>query len=79
MFQKPSATNVPVVAPLWAVLMQGVLGSSDDGVDVFVEPQKPFPHPPLFGVVLQGAQCCLWKDCRLKPQTRWQWCYHQSR
>ena len=44
MSKKPSATNEPVVAPLCAVLMQGVSGTS--------EAQNPFPQPPELGVVL---------------------------
>ncbi len=55
MFQKPPATNVPVVAPLCAVLMHGVSDSSEEGVDVTVEPQNPFPQPPLLGVVLLNS------------------------
>lgn len=48
----PSDTKDPVVAPLWAVLIQGVPDTRDAIFPVSAEPQKPFPHPPLFGVVL---------------------------
>lgn len=43
--KNPFATNEPVVAPSCAVLMQGVPGTR--------ELQKPFPHPPEFGTVLE--------------------------
>lgn len=48
----PLETKVPVVAPLWAVLIQGVFSASDAMLPVSSEPQNPFPQPPLFGVVL---------------------------
>ena len=48
----PLATKLPVVAPLWAVLIQGVPAATDAIFPVMVEPQSPLPQPPLFGVVL---------------------------
>ncbi len=52
--QYPSATYVPVVAPLFPAFRHDVPGARDEGVPMEAFPQKPSPHPPLLRSAREG-------------------------